>query len=199
VGDVNETRALLAAVEARATAATPGPWHACGQDRGGCSCGNVWSKAVDDLLLTVNEEGPNGVKFDLNADAAFIAHARADVPALIALAREQMARAEQAERTLADLRAYVRGEELASAAVAAERDAAWDRAAKAEAHERHIVGESMKIVTLWRERAEAAEALLEPVREAARRYPQHASTDEVVRVALATVKRERETEQERGR
>lgn len=31
---------------------TPGPWSACGEDRGGCVCGMVWSKSVDAVVAT---------------------------------------------------------------------------------------------------------------------------------------------------
>ena len=41
--------------EAASSAAhTPGPWSACGQDRGGCSCGQVWSRAVDQPVAKAN-------------------------------------------------------------------------------------------------------------------------------------------------
>jgi len=33
---------------------TPGPWVACGSKRGGCSCGQVWSTAVDMPVATAN-------------------------------------------------------------------------------------------------------------------------------------------------
>lgn len=60
-----------------AEAATRGPWRACGHDRGGCSCGMIWSRAAD---LPVAEawrgdeeapEPPEGAK----ANAIFIAEA----------------------------------------------------------------------------------------------------------------------------
>lgn len=39
---------------------TPGPWHRCGHDRGGCSCGLVWSLASDtpvaDVSFSCDEE-----------------------------------------------------------------------------------------------------------------------------------------------
>lgn len=32
---------------------TPGPWIACGEDRGGCECGHVWSVTADAPVATV--------------------------------------------------------------------------------------------------------------------------------------------------
>ena len=29
---------------------TPGPWRACGEDKGGCQCGMVWSTSVDVIV-----------------------------------------------------------------------------------------------------------------------------------------------------
>lgn len=37
--------------------ATQGPYHACGQDRGGCKCCAVWSKSADSHILTTAKEG----------------------------------------------------------------------------------------------------------------------------------------------
>lgn len=31
---------------------TPGPWSACGSERGGCQCGMIWSRAVDVPIAT---------------------------------------------------------------------------------------------------------------------------------------------------
>ena len=31
---------------------SPGPWEACGKDRGGCSCGQIWSKPSDHPVAT---------------------------------------------------------------------------------------------------------------------------------------------------
>lgn len=79
----------LAAIQARADAATEGPWH------------------VDDEEQTVRaREYAGEIVYDRSAEhpsewaefkqtAEFIAHARADVPALLALVREQQARIER--------------------------------------------------------------------------------------------------------
>lgn len=42
----------LDSLEQLAAAATPGPWRNCGADRGGCSCGFIWSVPTDALILT---------------------------------------------------------------------------------------------------------------------------------------------------
>lgn len=39
--------AQIEALRKLAEDATPGPWEACGEDRGGCVCGQVWSRAAD--------------------------------------------------------------------------------------------------------------------------------------------------------
>lgn len=85
-----EAEALLADAAARADAAMPGPWFmAPGGER------DVYT-TIDGEAVLVARAG-NTSLWPEN-DAVFIAAARTDVPALIALAREQMARAEQAER-----------------------------------------------------------------------------------------------------
>jgi hypothetical protein len=46
--NIGELRKLL-------EAATPGPWEACGDDRGGCQCGMVWNRIVgEDGALILN-------------------------------------------------------------------------------------------------------------------------------------------------
>ena len=40
-------------LERLASAASPGPWEACGDDRGGCKCGQVWSKIADHPVAVV--------------------------------------------------------------------------------------------------------------------------------------------------
>ena len=83
----------LDAIAARANAATPGPWTY----HDGCGyvevppCGAIefkpgWERSVHFLARVHNNhvEGEDGLGFD----GAFIAHARTDVPALIARVRE---------------------------------------------------------------------------------------------------------------
>ena len=83
----------LDAIEGRANAATPGPWtyhEGCGYVEVP-PCGAIefkpgWERSVHFLARVHNNhvEGEDGLGFD----GAFIAHARTDVPALIARVRE---------------------------------------------------------------------------------------------------------------
>lgn len=70
----------LAAIEARASAATRGPWDSIGERvyAGGAS---AWVVAESKMW------GLDGERDDYAADAAFVAGARADVPALLAEVR----------------------------------------------------------------------------------------------------------------
>ena len=75
--------ATLAGIEQRAQAATEGPWHRPHDDGYGCVC-------IGDYGWVV--AGPNYPSYDVDseqghADAEFIAHARTDVPALVAEVR----------------------------------------------------------------------------------------------------------------
>jgi hypothetical protein len=75
----------LDAIEARANAATPGPWEASRQigKKGHCYVAQVFGPdALGGLSLAQMDVLPNAT-----ADAAFIAHARSDVPALVAEVR----------------------------------------------------------------------------------------------------------------
>jgi len=88
----------LAAIQARADAATKGPWtayHRCS----GCT-------GEDDECCGIGPEitGPpnrvNKGQFERGADASFIAHAREDVPALLAEVRYLRRRLKPAEDAL---------------------------------------------------------------------------------------------------
>ncbi|MEV6737917.1 hypothetical protein AB0N14_13680 [Streptomyces sp. NPDC051104] len=79
----------LDAIEARANAATPGPWMADGHEIYGSGCGVLDIEQWKAETLRI--EDPEGAK----ADAEFMAHARTDVPALAAEIRRL--RAELAE------------------------------------------------------------------------------------------------------
>jgi hypothetical protein len=84
----------LDAIEARAAAATDGPWMADGHEIYGSGCGIL---DVDQWKAeTLRIEDPEGAK----ADAEFIAHARTDVPALVARVRQQ-------DTVIAELRAVL--------------------------------------------------------------------------------------------
>ena len=84
-------------IEARANDATPGPWRHEGQRvRGVCEiafCG-----------LTAATDGPTGT-LDYTRNARFIAHARTDVPALVARVRELEAERNSYARSHAILKA----------------------------------------------------------------------------------------------
>ncbi|MFS2027116.1 hypothetical protein [Massilia sp. CT11-137] len=43
-------------LKALALVATAGPWRECGHDRGGCSCGQIWS-TVADMPVAQSERG----------------------------------------------------------------------------------------------------------------------------------------------
>jgi len=85
-GGDGDTVDQLAAIEARANAATEGPWE-------------VSTGMADQSIIFM----PDGYSFKVNGhpDSKFIAHARTDVPALLALVRERDAQIE-AVRNLAN-------------------------------------------------------------------------------------------------
>ena len=93
----------LDAIEARCTAATPGPWQQCGAARGGCTCGMVWSEPAD-FVVAQGEKGERAGVFcgfdvddeTISANMRFVAHARSDVPALLAEVRRLTAEREAA-------------------------------------------------------------------------------------------------------
>lgn len=71
-------------IKARCEAATPGPWTACGEDRGGCKCGFVWEPAGDWTVASCGSDDDFEIPDEVvKANAQFIAHARTDIPALI--------------------------------------------------------------------------------------------------------------------
>lgn len=84
-----------------ALAATPGPWRECGHDRGGCSCGQIWS-TVADMPVAQSERGDEEIgkipEHIVKANARFIATAcPATVLALIAEVERLRARFEYIE------------------------------------------------------------------------------------------------------
>lgn len=82
----------LSAIEARAHAATPGPWRHGTLEKYHVFCtGTGWAVPDERVLLRMNHH------FSPDMDARFIAHARTDVPALCAelrTTRERLATAE---------------------------------------------------------------------------------------------------------
>jgi hypothetical protein len=96
------TNSELAAIKARADAATPKPWHAV-KDQG--VFGNIFWHISTGRMFVVGSGpyGENGGAHCLK-DAVFIAHARLDVPALIADVVEQLRAMAQAY--LAEIEQY---------------------------------------------------------------------------------------------
>lgn len=105
----------LDAIEARAEAATEGPWHAADEHGNWAGAGPAWCvclmrpgfEGMDDS--DVDERGRRGGYLgdiadigDSEADAEFIAHARTDVPALVAAVRTLTA---ENERLQAEVKA----------------------------------------------------------------------------------------------
>lgn len=89
----------LKAIERRTNAATPGPWYA--------RCGPAWavvesSKDVPEFMIGCfvgGREGDDGNHNDMqraNVDVRFVAHARDDVPTLLAEVRRLRAELESA-------------------------------------------------------------------------------------------------------
>ena len=89
----------LLEIEQRAEKATPGPWTGCkgsGKEKGDCACGMVWAPATDNHVLTAHDKwgdgpdmiyGANGPDA-MRANAKLSAHARADIPWLVAKVRD---------------------------------------------------------------------------------------------------------------
>jgi hypothetical protein len=109
------TEGTLATIEARANAATGGPWHAkrakrpVGADVMTAGDVGLLSDALptvpgvsNPIVGEVFAERTRGVREDEQAmrDAEFICHARTDVPALIAAYREVLARISDFEVSL---------------------------------------------------------------------------------------------------
>lgn len=92
----------LSAIEARAHAATPGPWRHGTLEKYHVFCtGTGWAVPDERVLLRMNHH------FSPDMDARFIAHARTDVPALCAELRTTRERLATAEALLRDCDAYL--------------------------------------------------------------------------------------------
>ncbi len=76
----------LAAMKERETAATPGPWK--------------WTHGMDSRARVLAPDETFDVRVDGHVDADFIAHARTDVPALLAEVEELRAENERLQRRL---------------------------------------------------------------------------------------------------
>lgn len=117
--EIPDTSVDLGAIEARANAATPGPWFS---SRDGNQYINtryihtakcVGASRIDEIRRPWNPRqalafGMPAEKHEvsrfLDSDADFIAHARQDIPALIALARSQAVEIERLRRALQNIR-----------------------------------------------------------------------------------------------
>ena len=89
-------------IEARANAATEGPWEWEGEAKAGWEIGAnslVPSRRPDDPVLYGYGYDASGIEVKTPADAEFIAHARTDVPWLL----EQVERRDKALEAVLDL------------------------------------------------------------------------------------------------
>jgi len=108
---------VLDQIQKRADAATPGPWKADGETRGDCV---VWGPNGRFLMNQQAEphwiEYPGekrSVSFDVDRrDGEFIAHARTDIPALLAMVREQRARLDAIDAQVRDLATRLLNEDI---------------------------------------------------------------------------------------
>ena len=87
------TEEQIAEIRARAEAATPGPWRTEWSDRD-AHYRIIFNEQGNWLAEVFEEEGDEGDPFD----ASFIAHARTDIPHLLAALEAAEKRAEDAER-----------------------------------------------------------------------------------------------------
>ena len=105
----------LDSIEARANAATPGPWPVMcwhGTDEGGWAAIGPHHQPDDGVLARALDEpeddSPDGpVEARALADAAFIAAARTDVPVLVAHARALRAEVAGLRKLLGEARVFV--------------------------------------------------------------------------------------------
>ena len=115
--DTNRLRALLAA-------GTPGPWRACGKDRGGCQCGLI--SAGDTYVLSTNTSDDNALTPDADhrkANALLIAETVSALPELLDAIDAMRAELEENEGVMKVLRRRAsssRAEALAEAVAACE-------------------------------------------------------------------------------
>lgn len=101
----------LAAIEARAQAAAPGPWawardygmsdgrHWCLEQPGNREYTASWAL----VLMSTQPTGIDEQPFDQHPDLQFVAHARADIPALVAEVRRLRELLQRADGLIAQL------------------------------------------------------------------------------------------------
>lgn len=97
------TEEQLQEIETRAAAATYGPWEIdreeLDEDFSDEEQAIAFPESIGPIVAWEHERGGmgEGDVEQVEADAAFISHAREDVPALVATLREERARADKAE------------------------------------------------------------------------------------------------------
>lgn len=108
-----------------ARSATPGPWTHCGQDRGGCQCGLVWSLAIDDSVASTNvtrDDPEEHVPVEMvKANASHIAAFAPDIASALAEVAQEALKAHQ------DVEAVFRRQPAVHAKTQSEADA-WGHA-----------------------------------------------------------------------
>lgn len=104
-----QSKAIIDRARALLAAATPGPWHACGESRGWCDCGNVWSIPTDAPVASATAvwEGGELAHAAVKANAALIAAAPSLLAAICDALESAERRAEEAEVRDAHNRAEV--------------------------------------------------------------------------------------------
>lgn len=98
--------AQLAPIRARADAATPGPWRALTTGRAG---GDHWQVCDQDQSVALIHASDGEDEERREPDAAFIAAARTDVPALLAIIDRLTDALDVAETTIEDANHEVNG------------------------------------------------------------------------------------------
>lgn len=121
-------------IEARADAATPGPWGIC-MGSGGNLCTALSSEGFEDwdrrftpiadflpdwILEAEDGKGGSSIRKDHRQDMDFVAHSRQDIPDLVAYARALQSQLTEAQAEVERLRGIA---QVASRYVQAERDA----------------------------------------------------------------------------
>ena len=88
---MSDVRELLAGIEKRADAATPGPWDVSNANEGMYEYGPFWMITNDEFHNPSGDEDAPWLAVEIHTgdkgDAEFIAHARTAVPALVAALR----------------------------------------------------------------------------------------------------------------
>lgn len=105
----------LDVIEARERDATPGPWVECGHDRGVCQCRMVRDDNCTVALAVANTDenytlGEGWLAERAKRNATFIAHARTDIPALVAEVRRLREERDAERAAVGRMQDHVRAE-----------------------------------------------------------------------------------------